>query len=501
MLALLIGLLQLGLFLLLLAGALHLLGGAIWALRRPRAFAPELPLTALLPVVTVQLPICNERFVAERVVRAACALEWPRERLQIQVLDDSDDDTSALLDRLAEELRAAGHDIAVLRRRDVVPRRGAKAGNLAFGLQRARGAYVAVFDADCVPPPDTLLALMAPLLRDPTLAFAQGRWAFLNQEASLLTQVQAMILHGLFLIEQARLSAAGLALQFNGSGGVWRVAALREAGGWLGESAAGPSIAEDLDLSYRARLLGLRGVTLPQVAVPTELPATMAAFRVQQRRWVRGGAQVLRGLLRRLFWPRTERERLPPVERVTMLAHLVRHLRQPWLVLLTLWLPLTATGVVRPAFSAGLSWALVLPLLWLAVGLYYGAALARLPAAAMGRLGERPAAPFLRAFALAPLLLALSLGLSLCLSASLLLGLSGRAAAFVRTPKRGAAGAAGEAGYRAPVDALAWAEVLIGAGYALLVLRAALAGDGLGAVGLLFPAAGYLWLGGASLRR
>lgn len=498
MLALLIGLLQLGLFLLLLAGALHLLGGAAWALRRPRVGAPELPLTALLPVVTVQLPICNERFVAERVVRAACALEWPRERLQIQVLDDSDDDTSVLLDRLAEELRAAGHDITVLRRGE---RRGAKAGNLAFGLQRARGAYVAVFDADCAPPPDTLQGLLAPLLRDPTLAFAQGRWAFLNQEASLLTQLQAMILHGLFLVEQARLSAAGLALQFNGSGGVWRVAALREAGGWLGESAAGPSIAEDLDLSYRARLLGLRGITLPQVAVPTELPATMAAFRVQQRRWVRGGAQVLRGLLRRLFWPLTERERLPPVERVTMLAHLVRHLRQPWLVLLTLWLPLTVTGLVRPAFSAGLSWALVLPLLWLAVGLYYGAALARLPLAAPGRLGERPAAPFLRAFALAPLLLALSLGLSLCLSASLLLGLSGRAAAFVRTPKRGAAGAAGPAAYRAPVDALAWAEALIGGGYALLVLRAVLAGDGLGAVGLLFPAVGYLWLGGASLRR
>src|SRR5262249_42842717 len=155
---------------------------------------------------TVQLPLRNERFVAERLLRLCAALDWPRDRMEVQVLDDSDDETRAVVDETAAELGRAGLQIEVLRRQD---RRGYKAGALQLGLERARGAYLLVLDADFQPAPDLLRRLMGPLLEDPRLAFVQGRWSFDNEDENLLCRLQALILHGLMAVEEARLSARG----------------------------------------------------------------------------------------------------------------------------------------------------------------------------------------------------------------------------------------------------------------------------------------------------
>jgi cellulose synthase/poly-beta-1,6-N-acetylglucosamine synthase-like glycosyltransferase len=463
--ALIITLAQLGLWLALGIISFHLLRSARWAWSRPLGSLMDEPL-ADPPMVTVQLPIRNEGPVAERVVRAACALDWPRQRLEVQVLDDSDDATSARLDQVAAELRAAGHDITLLRR---ASRRGFKAGNLQHGLEHAAGELIAVLDADAVPPPDFLRKLVPPLLDDPGLGFTQARWSFDDEGSSLLLRVQALVLHGLMLVEQPRLSAFGEPLPFNGSGGVWRRAALEAAGGWLSEESP---LTEDLNAAYRARIEGWRGLQVPEVAICTELPATMGAFREQQKRWVCGAGQVLRRLGHRAssFW---------------MLAHLLRHARQPYLVALTLWLPWTTLDVIHPRVASPLVWSVIMALAFVSIGLYYGAALRRL-----GR-------PAIQGFLLAPVVLALSLGLSLCLAVALLRGLAGQKREFLRTPKRGDGAKAIE---QAPLDRLAYVEVAIGIVYVGLAVVSLMMGAWTTALvlGGLF-AAGYLWVGLGSI--
>ncbi len=464
--ALAVTLLQAGLWALLAAASVHLLAAAVRAARLP-AIADEPLANPPLPTVTVQLPIRNEGAIAVGAARAACALDWPAGKLEVQLLDDSDDGTSALLDEAAVELRAAGADVTVLRRGE---RRGWKAGNLQHGLAHARGEFVAVLDADARPPRDLLRKLVPPLLAEPSLGFAQGRWGFHNEAESLLTRIQAQILHALFLVEQQLLSARRAPLQFNGSGGVWRRAALEAAGGFL--PSGGASLAEDLDVAWRARRRGFFGLARPGVVVDTELPSTMAAFRAQQKRWVRGGAEVLRATLR---------DGSP----VALLGHLARHARQPYLVLLTAWLPLTTLDLVRPALAPAIAWPIVLALLWLAIGSYYAAARRRLGRSALG------------GFLYAPVVAALSLGLCPSLTLAFLRGLAGSPGEFERTPKRGEAARAHE---RARLDPLALVEVAVGVLYATLAVRAVSAGALGGALvlGGLF-AGGYLWVGLGSL--
>ncbi len=486
--ALFLGILQLGLWLLLLAAALHLLRLGIWGFWAPQVaqlqtFLPQTTVDGDLPYVTVQIPLRNERYVASRAILAAGRLNWPAQRLEIQVLDDSDDDTQQIVDAAAAELVAAGRTVHVLRR---AHRRGYKAGALDQALSSAQGEFIAVLDADFVPAPDFLRRLVPQFHKDEQLAFVQGRWSFLNEDENLLTRVQALILHGLMLIEQPYLTAQKRPLQFNGTGGIWRKSALLSAGGWQGTDTA--AVTEDMDLSYRACLLGYFGRQLPEVAVPTELPATMAAFRIQQQRWVRGGAQVLRSLLGKLYGGR-----LSKGERLTVLSHLLRHARQPYLFLALFFLPILVLGPMPPAFSPPGGLLAVLLLLIGALILYYGAALRRLGRSAFG------------ACFLAPLLLPLSVGLSIGLSMALLSGLLGSrsAAEFVRTPKLGDSPrtAQPQAMHYAPRrDRLARLEVMLG------LLYAALAGwafgrsevtTGLG-LGLLI-AGGLLWVGLSTL--
>lgn len=252
-----------------------------------RAAQPTTP-PMVLPAVTVQLPIYNELYVAERVIRAACKLDYPRDKLQIQVLDDSTDETLALIGELVDEARLAGIDIVHQRRAE---RTGYKAGALAEGFATASGELIAVFDADFVPPVDFLLQTVGDFA-DPSVAFVQCRWGHVNREHSAITRLQALAIDAHFAVEQTARGLLGFWFNFNGTAGIWRAAAIADAGGWTADT-----LTEDLDLSYRAHLKGWRGHYRDDLVVPGELPAQISSFRRQQHRWARGSLECAAKLL------------------------------------------------------------------------------------------------------------------------------------------------------------------------------------------------------------
>jgi cellulose synthase/poly-beta-1,6-N-acetylglucosamine synthase-like glycosyltransferase len=249
---------------------------------------PRPPEPESWPVVTVQLPLYNELYVATRLIDAVCALDYPGNRLEIQVLDDSTDMTRQIVAQRVAHHRGRGVDIHHLHRRD---RRGFKAGALEAGSKRASGQLLAVFDADFVPRPD-FLRQTVPYFSDPGIGMVQARWDHLNRDYSLLTRVQSIFLDGHFVIEHAARNRAGRFFNFNGTAGIWRREAITEAGGWQHDT-----LTEDLDLSYRAQLKGWRFLFLPQVTVPAELPVDVNAFKRQQFRWAKGSVQTARKLL------------------------------------------------------------------------------------------------------------------------------------------------------------------------------------------------------------
>jgi cellulose synthase/poly-beta-1,6-N-acetylglucosamine synthase-like glycosyltransferase len=256
-----------------------------------------------LPPVTVQLPMFNERYVAQRIIEQACRIEYPRDRLEIQVLDDSIDDTQTIARAAVERMRAAGHNVVYLHRDNRV---GYKAGALEAGLKTARGEYIAIFDADFLPPERILLDTIH-YFADPAIGMVQTRWAHLNRDVSVLTQAQAVLLDGHFMIEHTARNRSGRFMSFNGTGGVWRKTAISDAGGWQHDT-----LTEDLDLSYRAQLRGWKFVFLPDLTSPAELPPEMTAFKAQQHRWTKGGTQTCLKLLPRVlrsdtgWWVKTE---------------------------------------------------------------------------------------------------------------------------------------------------------------------------------------------------
>ena len=244
-----------------------------------------------LPRVTVQLPVFNELYVVERLIRAVAAIDYPRELLEIQVLDDSTDETAEVARRCAAELREKGHDVVCLHR---VDRTGFKAGALAAGLAVARGEFVAMFDADFVPTPEFLKRTIHHFT-DEEVGMVQARWGHLNRDYSLLTRVQAIFLDGHFVMEHGARSRSGMFFNFNGTAGIWRRRCIEEAGGWQHDT-----LTEDLDLSYRAQLAGWRFVFLEDVVAPAEIPVEVNAWKTQQFRWAKGSVQTARKLLPRL---------------------------------------------------------------------------------------------------------------------------------------------------------------------------------------------------------
>ncbi len=375
-----------------------------------------------LPAVTVQLPVYNERHVVERLIDAVCRLDYPSELLEVQVLDDSDDDTSALARRCVVRHAARGVRVEHLRRSE---RTGYKAGALAFGMARAKGQFMLVLDADFVPSADLVHRLLPPFA-DPSVGMVQARWGHLNQSASWLTRAQALILDAHFLIEHGARAAAGLFFNFNGTAGMWRARCLRDAGGWQADT-----LTEDLDLSYRAQMRGWRFVFLPQVVVPGELPESVRAFKSQQARWAQGAIQTARKLL-----PGLLRGGWSWRIKIEAVAHLTAYV--PSLLTLALALLVFPAALVRLKYG----W----PLLLVADLVFFAAAFGPLGYfyAETLRAGGQRAWPAV--LIRVPLILALGIGLSINNSRALIAGLSGRACAeFVRTPKRGGS----RHGYRA----------------------------------------------------
>jgi len=263
-----------------------------WWARDARALpsAATFPKTTdKLPTVLIQLPMFNEKFVAERVIRSAVSIDYPNDKLHIQVLDDSTDDSRITVHRLVNELKEQGHTISLIHRSH---RSGYKAGALAYGLTQSSAEFVAIFDADFIPQPTFLKETLPYLLAEPCLGMVQARWGHLNRQSSLLTRAQAIFLDGHFSVEHRGRNQAQRCFNFNGTAGVWRRQAIEEAGGWRSVT-----ITEDFDLSYRAQLKGWKFRYLDDVVVPAELPESYRAFRSQQARWARGSMQSCRLLL------------------------------------------------------------------------------------------------------------------------------------------------------------------------------------------------------------
>ncbi len=369
------------------------------------------------PRVTIQLPMFNEQYVAQRIIEATCRVKYPRDRLQIQVLDDSTDETVEIARDAVERMKAQGHPVVYLHRDN---REGYKAGALAEGLKTATGEFVVIFDADFVPPPGILDELIDHFL-DPKVGMVQARWEHINREHSLLTKTQAILLDGHFVIEHAARNRSGRFMSFNGTAGAWRRTCIDEAGGWQHDT-----LTEDLDLSYRAQMKGWKFVYLPEVTSPAELPPEMIAFKSQQHRWAKGGAQTCRKLL-----PGILRSRLPWRIKVEAFFHLTSWVSYFLMVVLTLQLlPILYlkthvfgnSPILRYIFDGSL-----VLLATCSASTFYVACQREL----FKTWGE--SLKFL------PFLMSLGVGISLNNARAAVEGLAGKASEFVRTPKFGVA--------------------------------------------------------------
>ncbi|HEV8129126.1 MAG TPA: glycosyltransferase, partial [Candidatus Eisenbacteria bacterium] len=362
------------------------------------------------PFVTVQLPVYDERYVAERLLDAAAALDYPPDRLEIQVLDDSTDSTSDLVARRAEVLRARGQDVVHLRRKN---RDGFKAGALQNGLLHAKGELLAIFDADFVPPP-SFLRDMVPYLNDPGVGMVQARWRHLNQDFSVLAQAQAIALDGHFAIEHAARASGGRFFNFNGTAGVLRKRCVEEAGGWQWDT-----LTEDLDLSYRAQLRGWRFVFASEVGCPAELPVEMNAFKAQQYRWVKGSIQVARKAL-----PSIWRAALPMRVKVEATFHLTTNVAYVLLLLVSM---LAYPVVIARVEARSLLFTMIDATLFLA---------ASIPAIVYFAVAQRETRhDWRRQLRFIPFVLSLGLGLAVNNTRAVVTGLWGGASDFQRTPK------------------------------------------------------------------
>src|SRR4051812_7964527 len=373
---------------------------------------------AELPRVTIQLPVFNEMYVVERLIDAVARIHYPRERLEVQVLDDSTDETQGIARAKVARLREQGLDITYIHRDH---RDGFKAGALQAGLRVARGELVAVFDADFVPSPDFLLRSVD-FFTDSRIGMVQVRWEHLNRDYSHLTQAQAIFLDGHFVIEHTARNRSGRFFNFNGTAGVWRRATIEDAGGWQHDT-----LTEDLDLSYRAQLAGWQFVYLPEVVSPAEVPVEMNAFKSQQHRWAKGSIQTARKLL-----PRILRSDLPRPVKVEAFFHLTANFTYPLMILLTVLMPVSM--VIR--FKHGWYEVLMLdlPFFWTAtmsVVIFY--------IASQREIGMR----WSKLLKYLPFIMALGIGMCVNQSKAVIEAMVGYETGFTRTPKLGLTGLSG----------------------------------------------------------
>jgi cellulose synthase/poly-beta-1,6-N-acetylglucosamine synthase-like glycosyltransferase len=407
-----------------------------------RTRAPLKPRRAIAPPkhwpnVTIQLPIFNEKYTVERLLAAVTHLDYPSDRLQIQVLDDSTDDTIDVARRLVDEYRRTGLNISWIHR---VDRKGYKAGALDVGLHEATGELIGIFDADFVPGRDWLKKTV-PLFQNRKLGCLQTRWGHTNRKYNSLTQAEAMGIDGHFIVEQTVRSSNDFFLNFNGTAGLWRRACIEDSGGWQWDT-----LTEDLDLSYRAQMRGWKIGYLPEVIVPAELPSQVEAFKKQQFRWAKGSFQVVRKILPQVL----EQPELPWRVRVMAFLHLTGYLVHPLmlcLLLLTLPVGLLIPGAFK-IFPVSILAGFGPPLLYLA------AAAPHTP-------------PLQERLKLLPLLVIMGFGISLSTSIAVVQGLFGKGGVFIRTPKLNLGNAPKQhrpidRAYIPPVSRLVWAEIGLG---------------------------------------
>ena len=364
------------------------------------------------PRVTVQLPIYNEMYVVDRLIDAVANLSHPRDRLEIQVLDDSTDETRHVAKQAVARWAAQGVSIRYLHR---AVRTGYKAGALAEGLRTATGEFIAIFDADFIPSADFLMRAL-PAFRDRDVGMVQTRWGHVNRDYSLLTQVEALLLDAHFVLEHGARSRGRCFFNFNGTAGIWRRQAINDAGGWQHDT-----LTEDLDLSYRAQLAGWRFVFLPEVIAPAEVPVEMNSFKIQQHRWAKGSIQTCRKVL-----PAVLRADLPTRVKVEAFFHLTANFNYP--LMLTLAVVMVPALFIRSAMSGPSLLLVDLPLFFaatLSVANFY---------ALSQRLVRTDWSAQLKYI---PAVMAVGIGLSVNNTKAVISALSGRHSHFIRTPKYG----------------------------------------------------------------
>jgi len=404
-----------------------------------------------LPRVTVQLPMFNERYVAERLIDCICKLKYPQEKLDIQVLDDSTDETVEVVRDLVERYAALGHPITYHHRTN---REGFKAGALQEGMKTAKGEFIAIFDADFTPPDDFLLKTIHHFT-DPKIGMAQTRWTHINRHYSFLTEVEAILLDGHFVLEHSGRAQSGLFFNFNGTAGVWRASAIEDAGGWQHDT-----LTEDTDLSYRAQLAGWTFIYLQDVECPAELPVEMTAFKTQQARWAKGLIQTGKKIL-----PRVLKSDAPRHTKIEAWYHLTANLSYPLMIVLSvLLLPAMIIRFYQGWFQ----------MLYIDLPLFMASTFS---ISSFYLVSQRELFPktWPRALLYLPFLMALGIGLTITNTKAVIEALLGRQSAFARTPKYRVENKKDKVGatkYRRRLGWIPWVELVIGGYFAMTVYYA-----------------------------
>ncbi len=432
-----------------------------------------------LPVVTVQLPIFNELHVVERLIRSVAALDYPKELLQIQVLDDSIDETVDLCKAEVERLRAEGFDIEYIHR---VDRSGFKAGALENGMATAKGDYIFILDADFVTAPD-ILHKMIHFFTDEKIGMIQTRWGHLNRKYSLLTRIQAMFLDGHLILEQTARSRSGRFFNFNGTAGIWRKSCIVDAGGWQHDT-----LTEDLDLSYRAQMGGWKFIFLKDVVTPAELPVDMDGFKSQQHRWTKGSIQTCKKMLGPIW-----SSDLPFIIKLEATVHLTSNFAYLLLIFLCL--------LIHPAMQPEAGWTravlLDIPIFLMAslsVGAFY----------VCSQMALYPNGKWLREIVYLPLLLALGIGMSINNGKAVLEAVFNQQSDFVRTPKYGIEQKRQDwrkSRYRALKSIAPLFEILMALYFTYLVIYSALTGGWTSLPFLIMFQVGFLYVSAGSIVR
>jgi cellulose synthase/poly-beta-1,6-N-acetylglucosamine synthase-like glycosyltransferase len=402
-----------------------------------------------LPRVTIQLPIFNEQFVIDRLVESICNLDYPADKLDIQVLDDSTDETTEVASGVVDRYRALGHDITYIHR---VDRYGFKAGALDNGLKTAKGEFVAIFDADFTPSSDWLMKVIHHFA-EPDIGMVQTRWTHLNRNYSFLTEVEAIMLDGHFVVEHGGRSRAQVFFNFNGTAGMWRLQAIKDAGGWEHDT-----LTEDTDLSYRSQLKGWRFLYLQDVECPAELPIEMTAFKTQQARWAKGLIQcAIKDL------PKLLKSDISKREKIESIYHLTANLSYPLMIVLSvLMMPAMIIRFYQGWFQ----------MLYIDLPLFLASTFS---ISSFYLVSQKELFPgrWYRTFIYLPFLMAFGIGLTITNSKAVMEALMGKQTAFARTPKyrvqtKGEKSVAAKK-YRKRLGIVPWIEIAVGCYFAMTV--------------------------------